>query len=153
MSVPAQLERYFCIWAGLGGDERTLGKAHPWTTCKNCTRQVADDFISSRMSTVPKQSLTIMVKMKTLHRKSLRRKMCTLSRRVWLFVTPCTVACQAPLSMGFPRQESWSGLPFPLQGIFLIWKSEPGLLHLLHWQAHSLSPSYLGNTKKKNKAS
>ena len=116
MSVPAQLERYFCIWAGLGGDERTLGKAHPWTTCKNCTRQVADDFISSRMSTVPKQSLTIMVKMKTLHRKSLRRKMCTLSRRVWLFVTPCTVACQAPLSMGFPRQESWSGLPFPLPG-------------------------------------
>ena len=44
MSVPAQLERYFCIWAGLGGDERTLGKAHPWTTCKNCTRQVADDY-------------------------------------------------------------------------------------------------------------
>ena len=29
------------------------------------------------------------------------------------FVTPQTVACQAPLSMGFPRQEYWSGLPFP----------------------------------------
>ena len=28
-------------------------------------------------------------------------------------VTPCTVAHQAPLSMGFPRQEYWSGLPFP----------------------------------------
>jgi len=28
-------------------------------------------------------------------------------------VTPWTVACQAPLSMGFPRQEYWSGLPFP----------------------------------------
>ena len=27
--------------------------------------------------------------------------------------TPCTVAHQAPLSMGFPRQEYWSGLPFP----------------------------------------
>ena len=27
--------------------------------------------------------------------------------------TPWTVACQAPLSMGFSRQESWSGLPFP----------------------------------------
>ena len=24
-----------------------------------------------------------------------------------------TIACQAPLSMGFPRQEYWSGLPFP----------------------------------------
>ena len=28
---------------------------------------------------------------------------------------PWTVACQAPLSMGFSRQEYWSGLPFPLQ--------------------------------------
>ena len=32
---------------------------------------------------------------------------------VWLFVIPWTVACQAPLSMGFSRQEYWSGLPFP----------------------------------------
>ena len=31
-------------------------------------------------------------------------------------VVPWTVACQAPLSMGFPRQEHWSGLPFPLPG-------------------------------------
>ena len=30
-----------------------------------------------------------------------------------LFVTPGTVACQAPLSVGFPRQEYWSGFPFP----------------------------------------
>jgi hypothetical protein len=28
-------------------------------------------------------------------------------------VTPWTVACQAPLSVGFPRQEYWNGLPFP----------------------------------------
>ena len=28
-------------------------------------------------------------------------------------VTPWTVACQAPLSMGFSRQEYWSSLPFP----------------------------------------
>ena len=27
--------------------------------------------------------------------------------------TPWTVAREAPLSMGFPRQEYWSGLPFP----------------------------------------
>ena len=32
------------------------------------------------------------------------------------FVTPWTVAPQAPLSMGFPRQEYWSGLPFPSPG-------------------------------------
>ena len=32
------------------------------------------------------------------------------------FVTPWTIAHQAPLSMGFPRQECWSGLPFPFPG-------------------------------------
>ena len=35
---------------------------------------------------------------------------------VRLFVTPWTVARQAPLSMGFPRQEYWSGLPFHTPG-------------------------------------
>ena len=32
------------------------------------------------------------------------------------FATPWTVAHQAPLSMGFSRQEYWSGLPFPSPG-------------------------------------
>ena len=32
------------------------------------------------------------------------------------FAIPWTVAHQAPLSMGFPRQEYWSGLPFPPPG-------------------------------------
>ena len=32
------------------------------------------------------------------------------------FVIPWTVARQAPLSLGFPRQEYWSGLPFPPSG-------------------------------------
>ena len=36
--------------------------------------------------------------------------------RVQLFATPWTVAYQAPLSMGFYRQEYWSGLPFPSPG-------------------------------------
>jgi len=31
-------------------------------------------------------------------------------------VTPLTVACQAPLSMGFSREEYWSGLSFPPPG-------------------------------------
>ena len=33
--------------------------------------------------------------------------------RVQFFATPWAVTCQAPLSMGFSRQEYWSGLPFP----------------------------------------
>ena len=40
---------------------------------------------------------------------------CVLSC-VWLFATPWTVAHQAPLSMGFSRQEYWSGFPFPPPG-------------------------------------
>ena len=33
-----------------------------------------------------------------------------------LLVTPWTIACQAPLSMGFSQQEYWSGLPFSPPG-------------------------------------
>ena len=42
---------------------------------------------------------------------------------VQLFVTPWTIACQAPLSMGFSRQGYWSGLPCPSPGDF----SNPGI--------------------------
>ena len=42
-------------------------------------------------------------------------KICLLSH-VWLFVTPWTVGCQAPLSMEFSRREYWTGLPFPPAG-------------------------------------
>ena len=38
----------------------------------------------------------------------------------------CNVACQAPLSMGFSRQEHWSGLPFPSPGDLPDPGSEPG---------------------------
>ena len=39
-----------------------------------------------------------------------------LHSHVWIFSNPRTVAHQAPLSMGFPRQEYWSGLLFPPPG-------------------------------------
>ena len=45
---------------------------------------------------------------------------------VWLFKTPWTVACQAPLSMRFSRQEYWSGLPFPSPGDLPNPGIEPG---------------------------
>ena len=41
---------------------------------------------------------------------------CELLSCVWLFATPWTVAHQAPLSMGFSRQEYWRGLPVPPPG-------------------------------------
>ena len=50
--------------------------------------------------------------------------------RVRLFATPWTVACQAPLSMGFSRQGYRSELPWQ--------RLNPRLLCLLNWQAGSL---------------
>ena len=43
--------------------------------------------------------------------------------RVQLFATPWTVACQAPLSTEFSRQEYWNELPFPTPGNL----PEPGI--------------------------
>ena len=47
----------------------------------------------------------------------------SLLSHVQLFATPWTVAHQGPLSIGFPRQEYWSGLPSPPPGDL----SDPGI--------------------------
>ena len=60
---------------------------------------------------------------------------------VWIFVTPWTVARQAPLSTGFPRQEYWSGLPFPHPGDLPDPGIRPGSPAL---QAESLPLSHWG---------
>ena len=56
---------------------------------------------------------------------SYQLKLCVLSRfsHVQIFATPWTVASQAPPSMGFSRQEYWSGLPFSSPGDL----SNPGI--------------------------
>ena len=56
---------------------------------------------------------------------------------VQLFVTPRTVTYQAPLPMGFSKQEYWSGLPCPPPGD-LDPQIEPSSLCLLHKQVGSL---------------
>ena len=63
---------------------------------------------------------------------------------VQLFVTPWTVACQAPLSLGFSRQEYWRGLPFLSPGDLPDPEIQPCLLH---WQADSFPLSQLGRPK------
>ena len=64
---------------------------------------------------------------------------------VQLCVTQWTIACQVPLSMGFSRQEHWSGLPFSSPGDLSNQGLNPCLLHLLHWKAGSLPIDHLGN--------
>ena len=59
---------------------------------------------------------------------------------VRLFVTLWTIACQAPLFLGFSRQEYWSGLICPPSGDL----PNPGILCLLHWQMGSLPLAPLG---------
>ena len=53
-------------------------------------------------------------------------------------MTLWTVAHQAPLSMGFSRQEYWSGSPCPPPGIVPTQRLNPHLSRLLHGQAGSL---------------
>ena len=69
-----------------------------------------------------RQSLQLSLRSRTTHR---------------LFAILWTAAHQAPLFMGFSRQEHWSGLPCPPQGIFLTQGLNPRL-RPLHWQVGSL---------------
>ena len=56
-----------------------------------------------------------------------------LLSHVRLFATPWTVAHQAPLSMGFPRQEYWTSVPFPFPGDLLDPRLLLGRWILYHW--------------------
>ena len=94
---------------------------------------------------------------------SRRRCCCLLLSCVQLFVILWTVASQAPLSMGFPRQGYWSGLPFLLQGIFLTqglnqshdiispkaagYESVISETHIFKGQVYCISTSKLGTER------
>ena len=70
-----------------------------------------------------------------------------LLSRVWLFATPWTVVYQAPLSIGFSRQEYWSGFPFPSPGDLPDPWIKPGSPTL---QADTLSSEPLGKPMEFN---
>ena len=84
---------------------------------------------------------------------SLSPHACMLSHfnHVWLFAALWTIACQAPLSMGFSRQKYCSGLLCPPPGIFPTQGSNPHLLCILYWQVGSLPLVPPGKTQKKEK--
>ena len=64
--------------------------------------------------------------------------LCVLREFSWLFMTPWTVACQAPLSVGFLRQEYWNGLPFPS-----LWRK--GTKDLPDPEIEPMSPAVAGS--------
>ena len=65
---------------------------------------------------------------------------------VQLCVNIQTAALQVPLSMGFSRQEYWSGLSWPPPGNLSNPENEPvSLMSNLHWKEGSLPPEPLGN--------
>ena len=70
-----------------------------------------------------------------------------LLSRVQVFETPWMVAYQAPWSMGFSRQEYWSGLPFPTPGELPNPGIEPGSPAL---QTDALLSEPLGGQRRKN---
>ena len=72
---------------------------------------------------------------------------------VQLFVILCTVACQAPLCMAFPRQEYWNGLPCPPSGDLSNPGIEPTSPAAPTLQAESLPLSHQGSQGKDNNKS
>ena len=135
-SISSQIELSFSICPSV--------ICHPWETLINTKdSKVSENKMETQLNLLWNLDLF-----------SLERITCELSRfsHVQLFETPWTVARQAPLSMGFSRQEYWSRWPFPLPGDL----SDPGIKPmsfkcLLHWQACSYhycyleSPAYLKN--------
>ena len=100
---------------------------------------------------------------------TLKVRVCALSRfsGIWHFATLWTVACWAPVSMGFSRQEYWSGLPcpppedFPSPRIkprcpalqlnsssFELPRNRPSRYWTLHWQVGSWPLGRLGSPSK-----
>ena len=101
------------------------------------------------------------VVMSDLQRRNFILTVCVLVIRPCpTLVTPWTVAHQAPLSMGFSRQESWSGCHALLQGIFPTQGLNAGLLHgrwilyhVSHQEALEISTghfSYYGESPTRN---
>ena len=78
---------------------------------------------------------------------SLRRAVCLVASVVSSFVTPLTVASQAPLSMAFYRQEYWSGFPFPTPKNLLDLGIEPRSPVFPAFQADSLPTEPLGKSR------
>ena len=111
---------------GYGFNKRieTLSYLHYSSNAQGCklkylyglSVQVKQDADIRQQGTVPTVAI---YRVHALHKEgNCYSRACVLScfSHVWLSATLWSVACQAPLSIWFPRQEYWSGLPFPSPG-------------------------------------
>ena len=90
-AAAAAVNRFSCVWLCDPIDSRPPGSPVPGILQARTLEWVAISFSNARKWKVKGKSLS----------------------RVWLLATPRTAAYQAPLSMGFSRQEYWSGVPLP----------------------------------------
>ena len=87
----------------------------------DCSHEIKRHLLLSRKamtnidSILNSRDITLLTKVHIVKAMFFPVKVKSLSH-VQLFATPWIVAYQAPLSMGFPRQEHWSGLPLPSPG-------------------------------------
>ena len=116
---------HFCQYLGVF----LLGFILPGTLCASCTWFTISFSMLGKSASIS---------------RSVMPQLCGLVGKSCLtLVTPWTVACQAHLSMGFSRQEWWSGLPFPSPGHLPYPKLNPGLLHcrqILYQLSYKISP-------------
>ena len=108
----------YTAWRHLWEKELSYSLAGYLLELRNCSisyyhRDWVEEH-SEEDSVGPKVKVKVKVKVKLLS-------------RVRLFANPWTVAYQAPPSMGFSRQEYWSGLPLPSQRIILTQGLNPGI--------------------------
>ena len=100
--------------------------------------------------TLPAGSWPLAPPWKPLSVRLILKKICWSLSCVQFFVILWTVARQSPQSTGFPRQEYWSGLPFPSPGELPNPRIEPGLPHcrwILYHLSHQGSPNRLTHTQ------
>ena len=90
---------------------------------------------------------------------SLQFSLVQLLNHIWLLATTWTVACQIPLSMGFSRQEYWSGLPFSspidhykklqiIKCAYSLWRILPRLQSYLWFEGFAMTVRW--KKEKKN---
>ena len=119
-----------CCRGGIKADTWILTKCPQFCTYSMCLLNEKNDWSQSREWTTVQWLCSLFI------------IFVLLPGCVWFFVTPWTVAHQAPLSMEFSCKNTGVGCHFLPQGIFLT----QGLnLSLLHWQVDSLLLCHLGS--------